>query len=316
MKGKAWATLALASAAAGCAGPTVSSHAEVTDSLRVSAVVLEPVRGAAAEEVSALGSRLAAITLDAVSGEALVFAGSEVTVLHPDRRDWTANAAVPLLRAAGVRPESAVVVQARVESAQAQSQQEVRGASGSAVGAAAELHWRARVEVLQPSTGRLLVETTAEARTDPFARGGTEAATLQPAGVLERAAREALAQLSSSWAAPRPAQGPRLTTWTAVPAPEGRLVHGLEAEVLRLQLLLTANPGLDEEEAARLARLPAGVLVRTSALGFRLRPGDLVLSIDGTLAHAAALARVRYATSPSVLEVRSPDGRLRRVNFP
>jgi len=288
---RAWAALALASAAAGCAGAPVSTHAAVADSLRVSAVVLEPVRGATAEEVAALDSRLVAITLDAVSGEALVFAGAEVKVLHPNRRDWTANA-------------------------EAQSQQEVRGASGSAVGAAAELHWRATVEVFQPSTGLLLVETTAEAQTDPFARGGTEAATLQPAGVLERAAREALAQLSSAWAAPRPAQGPRLSTWTAVPAPEGRLAHGLEAEVLRLQLLLTANPGLDEEEAARLARLPAGVLVRASDLGFRLRPGDLVLSIDGTLANAAALARVRYATSPTVLEVRSPEGRLRRVNFP
>jgi hypothetical protein len=311
-----WAPLALVSAAAGCASAPVSTHASVDAALRVSAVVLEPVRGAAPDEASALGSRLTAFALEAVAGQALVFSGAEVQLLHPDRHDWTANAAVPLLRAVAVRPEQAVVVQARVEKAEAQSQQEVRGASGSSVGAAAELRWRATVEVFLPSTGALLVETTAEARMDAFARGGVEAASLQPAAVLERAATEAFARLSSSWSPPREAKGPILLTWTAVGVPEGQPAHGLEGEVRRLQLLQTANPGLDEEEAARLARLPAGVLVRASALGFRLRPGDLVLSIDGAPANAAALARCRYATSPTGLEVRSPDARLRRVNFP
>ena len=94
------------------------------------------------------------------------------------------------------------------------------------------------------------------------------------------------------------------------------LAHGLDAEVQRLALLQTANPGLDESEAAHLSRLPPGVLVRAAPLGFRLRPEDLVLSIDFTPANAAALARCRFATSPIALEVRGPDGRLRRVNFP
>lgn len=316
MRPRRWPLLALVWAPVGCGGVGVSTHASVDTSLRLAAVVLEPVRGAQAEDTTALGQRLTAVTLEAVGGQAMVWAGAEVQVLHPERHDWTANTAVPLLRAAAIGPEQGVVVQARVESAQAASQQEVRGASGSAVGAAAELRWRATVEVLQPSTGQVLVETSAEARADPFARGGTEAATLQPAGVLERAASEALAHLSGSWAPPRPPRGPVLVTWTVVPAPEGSLLHGLEAEVLRLQLLQMANPGLDEEEAARLSRLPPGVLVRASSLGFRLRAEDLVLSIDGAPANAAALARCRFATSPMVLEVRGPEGRLRRVNFP
>jgi hypothetical protein len=209
-----------------------------------------------------------------------------------------------------------VVVQARVETGQAASQQEVQGSGGSAVGAAAELRWRATVEVLQPSTGQVLVETSAEARADPFAGGGTDAAATQPGAVLERAASEALARLRGSWTPPRPPHGPLLLTWTVVPAPEGRLAHGLDAEVQRLQLLQTANPGLDEAEAARLSRLPPGVLVREAPLGFRLRAQDLVLSIDSAPANAAALARCRFATAPTVLEVRSPDGHLRRVNFP
>jgi hypothetical protein len=307
---------ALALLALGCGSVPVTTHAEVDPGLKVAAVVLEPVRGIGVGETSALGQRLLALTLDAVSGEALVWAGAEIQVLHPERRDWSANAAVPLLRAADVRPEQTVVVQARVVSGEASSQQEVQGAAGSAVGAAAELHFRATVEILQPSTGRVLVETSAQSHTDAFSSGATDAATTQPAVVLERAATEALGRLRGSWAPPRAPKGPVLLTWTVVPAPEGRLSHGLDAEVQRLALLQIANPGLSEEEAARLARLPPGVLVRESPLGFRLRAEDLVLSIDASPANAAALARCRYATSPTSLEVRGPDGRLRRVNFP
>ena len=307
---------ALGLLALGCGSVPVTTHAEVDPGLKVAAVVLEPVRGVGVGDTSALGQRLLALTLDAVSGEALVWAGAEIQVLHPERQDWSANAAVPLLRAADVRPEQAVVVQARVVSGEASSQQEVQGGAGSAVGAAAELHFRATVEILQPSTGHVLVETSAESHTDAFSSGAADAAATQPGAVLERAATEALGRLRGAWAPPRTPKGPVLLTWTVVPAPEGRLSHGLDAEVQRLALLQTANPGLSEDEAARLARLPPGVLVRESPLGFRLRAEDLVLSIDASPANAAALARCRYATSPTSLEVRGPDGRLRRVNFP
>jgi hypothetical protein len=310
------ALCALASCALGCASVPVTTHAEVDPALKVTAVVLEPVRGVGAGDTTALSLRLLALTLDAVSGEALVWAGAEIQVLHPERHDWSANAAVPLLRASAIRIEQAVVVQAWVASGEATSQQEVVGASGSAVGAAAELHFRATVEILQPSTGRVLVETSAEAHTDAFSRGGTEAASTMPGAVLERAASEALGRLRGAWTSPRAPKGPVLLTWTVVPAPEGRLPHGLDAEVQRLSLLQVANPGLTEDEAARLARLPPGVLVREAPLGFRLRPEDLVLSIDALPANAAALARCRFATSPTSLEVRGRDGRLRRVNFP
>jgi hypothetical protein len=172
------------------------------------------------------------------------------------------------------------------------------------------------VEILQPTTGRVLVETSAEAHTDAFSPSGVEAATTQPGAVLERAATEALARLRGAWTPPRPPKGPVLATWTVVPAPEERLSHGLDGEVQRLALLQIANPGLSEDEAARFLGLPAGVLVREAPLGFRLRAQDLVLSIDASPANAAALARCRYATSPTALEVRGKDGRLRRVNFP
>ena len=308
--------LTLAAALCGCGGVPVTTHASVDPALKLSALVLEPVLGASPAETGALGQRLTAVALEAVAGEALVWAGAEIQVLHPERKDWTATTAFPLLHAADIRPRQAVVLQARVQSGQSASQQEVQGASGSEVGAAAELHWRATVEILQPSTGQLVVETFAEAHADPFAGGGTDAALREPGAVLERAAKEALDRLKGTWTPPRNPRGPVLLTWTVVPAPEGRLSRGLDAEVQRLALLQTANPGLDETEAAQLARLPPGVLVRESALGFRLRPQDLVLSIDSAPANAAALARCRFATSPTALEVRGPDARLRRVNFP
>ena len=200
---------ALALLALGCGSVPVTTHAEVDPGLKVAAVVLEPVRGVGVGDTSALGQRLLALTLDAVSGEALVWAGAEIQVLHPERRDWSANAAVPLLRAADVRPEQTVVVQARVVSGEASSQQEVQGAAGSAVGAAAELHFRATVEILQPSTGRVLVETSAQSHTDAFSSGASDAATTQPAAVLERAATEALGRLRGSVGASPHAQRPR-----------------------------------------------------------------------------------------------------------
>lgn len=311
-----WAAFTLAAWALGCGSVPVTTESSVADSLQVAAVVLEPVQGVGTGDTTALGQRLTAVTLEAVSGEALVWAGEEVQVLYGERRDWTANTAVPLLRALHIRPEQTVVLRARVVSGAASSQQEVQGASGTAVGTAAELHWRATVEILQPSTGELLVETSAEAHADPFSGGGTEAATSQPGAVLQHAASEALDRLRGHWTPPRAPRGPVLSTWTVVAAPEGLLAHGLDAEVQRLALLQMANPGLDDSEAAHLARLPPGVLVREAPLGFRLRPQDLVLSIDSAPANAAALARCRFATSPMALEVRGPEGRLRRVNFP
>ena len=309
-------TLLLACAACSGTAVPVSTQAQLDPAARFSAVVLEPVRGAHPEEAPALGQRLTAVALQAVAGQVPVWAPAEVQMLHPDKRDWSANTGVPLLHAADIRPEQALFVRARLASGEASSQQEVQGASGSAVGATADLRWRATVEVLQPSTGQTLVETTAEAHTDPFAGGGTEAATLQPAGVLERAASEAFARLGSSWAPPRTPQGPELQTWTVVAFAEGRLTHGLDAEVQRLQRLQTANPGLGDADAARLARLPPGVLVREAPYGFRLRAGDEVLSINTLLANAAALARCRFAAAQLTLEVRGTDGQLRRVKLP
>jgi hypothetical protein len=307
---------ALSTALGGCGGVPVTTHADLDATGTLAAVVLFPVRATGGGDAAALGDRVTAVTLQGVAGQALVWDGREVQLLHPERRDWTATSALPLLRAAGVRPEEAVVLQSRVETAQASSQQEVRGAGTAAVGAAEELRWRATVEILQPSTGRVLVETSAEARTDPFAGGGTEAAASQPGAVLERATTEALAQLGGRWTPPRPPRGPRLESWTVVSLDEGRLRKGLDAEVQRLERLRTANPGLDESEAARLARLPPGVLIRQAPLGFRLQAQDLVLSIDALPANAAALARARFGTSPVALEVRGPDGRLRRVKLP
>ncbi len=310
------ALLAFLATASACTSVPVTTEARLDSAARFTALVLEPVRGAATDDAAALGQRLTAVALQAVGGEVPVWDPSEVHLLHPEKHDWSASSAVPLLRAADIRPEQALVVRVRLATGEASSQQEVQGGAGAGVGATAELRWRATVEVLQPSTGQALVETTAEAHADPFAHGGTDAATLQPADVLERAASEALAQLRGRWTPPRPPQGPELQTWTVVATPEGHLGRGLDAEVFRLQLLQTANPGLGETEAAHLARLPPGLLVRGAPYGFRLRAGDEVLTVDAAPAGAASLARCRFASLPVLVDVRGTDGHLRRVKLP
>ena len=307
---------ALAAALAGCSSVPVTTRAESDAPDRLAAAVLEPVRATGTGDVGALGDRLTSAALASVEGQALVWGAGEVPVLHPERNDWTAVAAIPLLKVAHLRPEEAVLVRARLETAQASSQQEVRGGGSSAVGAAAELRWRATVEVLHPSSGRILVESTAEARVDPFASGAAADATLQAGAVLERAATEALSHLTGHWSPPRESRGPALETWVVVARPEGRLSPGLDAEVQRLGRLQVANAGMDEAEAARLARLPAGVFIRQAPPGARLREGDLVVTIDGAPAGAASLGRARLSPGSVVLEVRSADGRIRRVNFP
>ena len=150
------ALLMLAAALAGCGGVPVTTHAELDPASKFAAVVLEPIRFTGGGDASALGDRLVAVALQSVNGQALVWAGSEIQTLHADRTDWSATSAVPLLLAATVRPDEAVVLKARLVTGQASSQQEVRGSGSSAVGAAEELRWRATVEIIQPSTGRVL----------------------------------------------------------------------------------------------------------------------------------------------------------------
>jgi hypothetical protein len=301
--------LAVALTVVGCAsGPT--RHVEQVESLRVSAVVVEPLRtsgGATSEEVGALSARVALRTVTATSGRALIWGPSEVHPLHPERTDWTATDALLQLQASAVPPAEVLLLRARLDRATAEGRQEVAPLHGAvAQGASAETTYRARVELIHPSSGRMVVETTAEARVDPFRVDEPGVGPL-----LDRVVDDALAAIEPRWARPL---RPPLDAWRLLAA--GADESGLEGEVQRMARLRLANPGLGEEEAARLLRRPAGVYVRAALLEVRLRAGDVVVRTDGAPTALEPLERLRVLNRDTRLEVQADDGSTRRVRWP
>lgn len=302
-------TLVLTAALAmGCAA-TPSRRTEPLADLRVAALVVEQLRnsgGVTADEVLALSARVGLRTVAGAAGRALVWGASEVRPLHPDRMDWTSTDALTSIRAAGVAPTEVLLVRARLDRTSAEGRQEVAGrAGGAGVGTSAEWIDRARIELIHPSTGRVMVESAADLRVDPFRTDGEG-----PGPLLDRVLDDALAGLGERWARP---PRPAVDAWTLL-GPSGGM--GLEGEVRRLAMLRLANPGLGEDEAARLMRRPPGVLVRAAEVTTRLHPGDLVTAIDGRPATPEALDRARQGTREVRLEVEPAGGGARRVRWP
>ena len=291
-----------------CAGAPTRRTEPVAD-LRVSALVVEQIRasgGVSADEVVALSARLGLRTVSGAAGRALVWGASEVRPLHPDRSDWTATDALTSIKAAGVAPAEVLLVRARLERTSAEGRQEVAGRGGGAgVGASAEWIDRVRVELIHPSTGHTVVESSAEVRVDPF-RTESEG----PGPLLDRVLEDAISGLEGRWAhSPRPA----VDSWRLL-GPSGGM--GLEGEVRRLAQLRLANPGLGEDEAARLMRRPPGVYVRAAEITTRLHAGDVVTAIDGLPATPESLDRARQGTRDVRLEVEPAAGATRRVRWP
>jgi hypothetical protein len=200
-----------------------------------------------------------------------------------------------------------LVLRARLDQASAEGRQEVAPVRGAVDrGASAETTYRARVELLHPSTGRMVVESTAEARVDPFRADEPGVGPL-----LDRVVDDALAALETRWSRPL---RPQLDAWRLLVSEAEE--SGLEGEVKRLARLRLANPGLGEDEAARLLRRPPGVYVRTALVDARLRVGDVVVRVDGATSGLEALERDRVLGKDRRLEVQAADGSTRRVRWP
>jgi hypothetical protein len=285
-------------------------HTEPVPDLRVSALVVERLRasgGVSDDEILALSARLGLRAVSAASGRALVWGPTEIHPLHPERADWTATDALGSIKAAGVTPTEVLLLRARLDRTSAEGRQEVAGRGGGAgIGASAEWIDRVRVELIHPSSGRIVVESNAEVRVDPFRTDGDG-----PGPLLDRVLDDAVAGLEGRWAhPPRPAVG---AWWLLGPTPGAA---GLEGEVRRLSQLRMANPGLGEDEAARLMRRPPGVFIHTAEITTRLHAGDVVTAIDGAPATPESLDRARQGTRDVRLEVEPPSGTVRRVRWP
>ena len=292
-----------------CAGSPTRRTEPVPD-LRVSALAVEQLRvsgGVTDDEVLALSARLGLHAVTAAAGRALVWGPGEVRLLHPERTDWTANDALTAIKAARIAPTEVLLVRARLDRTTAEGRQEVAGRGGGAgVGASAEWIDRARIELIHPSTGQIVVESTADVRVDPFRTDGEG-----PGPLLDRVLDDAMAGLEGRWTRP---PRPAVDAWRLLGPTPGAL--GLEGEVRRLSQLRLANPGLGEDEAARLMRRPPGVFVRAAEITTRLHAGDVVTAIDGVPASPESLDRARQGTRDVRLEVEPAGGAVRRVRWP
>jgi hypothetical protein len=263
----------------------------------------------------------------AESGEqALFFGPSEFKVYRPQEDNaWAASNAVARLATHGLRAEQALVLRPWAERRAQSVQRELQDAKGHAVGVgtAEETVYLGHVEVLHPSSGRLLVEVTGEALSEPFAERTDEGADPLPelTRLMAGLTREALAALDDTLRPPRPPAPPlaevALVPWEAFEyAEEGRpafasqlaALDALDAEVVRHQRLRFANPGLEPDALGRLSHLPAGLYVLEAPGSGKLAPGELVVSLEGGPALPQALARVRFSPTPVQIRVRRPDG--------
>ena len=299
------ATVALAACST---APT--RRTEPVPDLRVSALVVEHLRGSGGvsdDEVLALSARLGLRAVTEASGRALVWGPAEIHPLHPERTDWTATDALGSIKAAGVPPGEVLLIRARLDRTAAEGRQEVAGRGGGAgVGSSAEWIDRARIELIHPSSGRIVVESSSEVRVDPFRTDGDG-----PGPLLDKVLDDALAGLEGRWGrAPRPA----MDAWRLLGPTPGAV--GLDGELRRLAQLRMANPGLDEDEAARLMRRPPGVFIRAAEITTRLHAGDVVTAIDGAPATPESLDRARQGTRDVRLEVEPAAGAVRRVRWP
>ena len=300
----------VATAACAACSTAPTRHTESVPDLRVSALVVEQLRGSggvSADEVLALSARVGLRAVSSASGRALVWGPAEIHPLHPERTDWTATDALGSIKAAGVAPGEVLLVRARLDRTSAEGRQEVAGRGGGAgVGSSAEWIDRVRIELVHPSSGHIVVESSSEVRVDPFRTDGDG-----PGPLLDKVLDDALAGLEGKWgSAPQPA----MDAWRLLGPTPGAL--GLEGEVRRLAQLRMANPGLGEDEAARLMRRPPGVFIRAAEITTRLHAGDVVTAIDGSPASPESLDRARQGTRDVRLEVEPEAGAVRRVRWP
>lgn len=267
-------------------------------------------------------------------GEQFQFFGpSEFQVYRPDDDNpWAASNAVSLLSSAGLRPDQAVVLRPIAERRVHSGQKEVLDSRGKPVGAVKvqDVTYVGRVEILHPSTGDLVVEVAGQAEVDPFAEReddsdpAPELTALMEA--LTREAIEALAQYAASTGEP-PRElslglvfNPKLAFGYAEkgrPPLELKLaaLDPVEAELVTQGRVKFANPGLAEDEVAKLSRLPGGLWVRAAPEGSKLKEGDLITQVEEGPALPQSMHRLRFASAPARLKVRRA-GEVIQVLFP
>lgn len=322
---------------AGCAGGLRTTVRSPSAPLELTTIFIYPTRLLGMTEPGWRQFELSERTIRTtvrIAGERLAFFGpSEFRVMQFENdHAWVSSTALPLLAAQGQRPEQGAVIRATVERRVMSAVQEAHNAKGQSGATSSELTtFIARAELVHPSSAQVLYEVEAEVTVDPFAEPCPEA-EYDPApaltALLERVVSEA-AEHAFKHAFKRPISAdPGLIVATtpktafslridsASTAEAVKKPDGLEAEVLLENIARVLSPWLTGKALESVVASVPGVAVVGAPPGSRLKPGDVVESVDGAPALPHVLARARFKGAPMELEVRHRDGSSANVVFP
>lgn len=327
--------LLAAAALAACSAhhkATVAVPAE----LRVSAVAVYPFGFRWPEPAYRsfeLSQRLIDVALEGWGDRALFFGPSEFKVYRAqDDNAWAASNAVSLLPPYALSVHQAVILRPWAEKRQTSSQKELFNDKGKAVGATVmqEVTYLGHVEIIHPSTRTTVVELSGEAQVDPF---GDHSDDSDPApeltALMNQLTREALKELADAWSPPAEARELPVTyafnpqeamVYQEEGRPElGKLVAKMdpvEGDVLRLNRIRFANPGMTDADAAKLLKLPGGLWVRSAQGNVPFFTGDVIHLVDGKPALPQVLHRTRFVAGPVQIRVRRISGVQQEVPYP
>ncbi len=301
----------------GCAAGFTTTLHEPPTPLSISAVVIPPVRLTGTEAPGwrryELGQRQVDVALRSVGDRLAIVGPAQVQITRWDEPGWLGNNAIPVLARAAIPPAQALLLRATAEQRVGSSTQEREDAEGLAKGglASQETRWLVTVELLHPASRLLVAEFAGQVVVDPFAPATGEE-EFDPAWpmtrLLETLTKEALA-VARKWQIDRRAVGDSGLTLALSPAftagqPDAAAAQpdALQAEVWMQARARFLSPWLADDQAAKLARLPPVLLVLAAPGAAALRPGDLILAIDGQPPLPEVLARKRLQGVP--VEVR------------
>lgn len=301
----------------GCASGFTSTIHEPSAPLSVSAVVIPPVRVLGVSEASwhryELAQRQVDVALRMMGDRLAVVGPAQVQVARWDEPGWLGTNALPVLTRAGLPPAEALVLRATAEQRITSGTMEREDSKGLAKGGRAthEKLWLVTVELIHPGSREALAEFSGQVTVDPFAppTGEEEFDPDWPmTRMLEKLTREALL-LTKKYLVDRSAVNDTGLTLALSPAftaahPDALAAQtdALQAEVWMQARARFLSPWLDENTAAKLARMPPVLFVYAAPGNASLQPGDMILSIDGQPPLPEVLARKRLAGVP--VEVR------------
>jgi len=299
--------------------------------LQLTTVFLYPIAVTGQETSSGRLFELSQRAMDVAvreAGQTLAFYGpTEFKVIKQTVSDpWVATDAIPTLIQSGSRADQGAVLKLFVERRLTGSSTEVESKKGQSSASNEITTWLARAELLHPTSSTTLLEVSGQVVVDPFARQPPEAewdSAPQLTALLEQlvssAARHAL-EHAASRSVPvtstvvfgaTPAAAQWLPPHSFKPEPE---LDALQKEIAAQNRARVLIPGASEAQMVALAKAPAGAFVVTG--DEKLKPGDVVISVDQAPALPHTLARLRFKGAPGELEVKRASGTTEKAIWP